>query len=85
MLFLHCPKDELTKRLLERGKTSGRADDNIDSVLKRFDTFENESLPVVKQLEALGMVSMFEIQCFQDWKPGMCRDCLLYTSPSPRD
>ena len=59
VLFLHCPKEELTKRLLERGKTSGRADDNIDSVLKRFDTFENESLPVVEQLEALGMVSMF--------------------------
>ena len=57
MLFLHCPKDELTKRLLERGKTSGRADDNIESVLKRFDTFEKESLPVVAQLDKVGMVS----------------------------
>lgn len=58
-LFLHCPKEELKKRLLERGETSGRADDNVETVLKRFDTFEKESLPVVEQLELLGMVSRF--------------------------
>lgn len=57
-LFLHCPKEELKKRLLERGETSGRADDNVETVLKRFDTFEKESLPVVEQLELLGMVSI---------------------------
>lgn len=56
-LFLHCPKEELKKRLLERGETSGRADDNVETVLKRFDTFEKESLPVVEELERLGMVS----------------------------
>lgn len=55
-LFLHCPKEELEKRLLERGETSGRADDNMETVLKRFDTFEKESLPVVECLERLGMV-----------------------------
>lgn len=57
-MFLHCPKEELKKRLLERGETSGRADDNVETVLKRFDTFEKESLPVVEQLELLGMVSI---------------------------
>ncbi|CAM9486246.1 unnamed protein product [Hapterophycus canaliculatus] len=56
-LFLYCPKDELKKRLLERGETSGRADDNVETVLKRFDTFEKESLPVVERLDRLGMVS----------------------------
>ncbi|CAN0134169.1 unnamed protein product [Scytosiphon promiscuus] len=55
-LFLHCPKYELKKRLLERGETSGRADDNVETVLKRFDTFERESLPVVEYLRRLGMV-----------------------------
>lgn len=56
-LFLHCPKEELKKRLLARGESSGRADDNVETVLKRFDTFEKESLPVVECLERLGMVS----------------------------
>lgn len=57
-LFLHCPKEELKKRLLERGETSGRADDNVGTVLKRFDTFEKESMPVVAQLQSLGMVGL---------------------------
>lgn len=29
----------MEKRLIERGKTSGRADDNVDTIKKRFKTF----------------------------------------------
>ncbi|KAJ3237094.1 hypothetical protein HDU81_009974 [Chytriomyces hyalinus] len=47
VLFFNCPLDTLEERLLERGKTSGRADDNIETIRKRFQTFQNESLPVV--------------------------------------
>lgn len=36
MLFLICPEQVLLERLLERGKTSGRDDDNADSIKKRF-------------------------------------------------
>ena len=36
----------MRKRLLERGKTSGRSDDNEATIIKRFQTFINESLPV---------------------------------------
>ena len=36
MLFLICPEDILLQRLLERGKTSGRDDDNAESIKKRF-------------------------------------------------
>lgn len=47
VLHFHCPLETLEKRLLERGKTSGRADDNKDTILLRFKTYENESLPVI--------------------------------------
>ncbi|KAF0982752.1 hypothetical protein FDP41_010731 [Naegleria fowleri] len=47
VLFFECPEDVLEKRLLERGKTSGRSDDNIESIKKRFKTFLSQSLPVV--------------------------------------
>jgi len=30
-----CPEDELERRLLERAKTSGRSDDNLESIRKR--------------------------------------------------
>lgn len=36
MLFLVCPEPILLERLLERGKTSGRDDDNEESIKKRF-------------------------------------------------
>ncbi|KAH9449082.1 hypothetical protein MJO28_010208 [Puccinia striiformis f. sp. tritici] len=47
VLFLTCPEDKLLQRLLERGKTSGREDDNEDSIKKRFRTFIETSMPVV--------------------------------------
>ncbi|KAJ3028538.1 UNVERIFIED_CONTAM: hypothetical protein HDU68_001471 [Siphonaria sp. JEL0065] len=43
-----CPLQVLESRLLERGKTSGRADDNLETIRKRFKTFETESLPVIQ-------------------------------------
>jgi UMP-CMP kinase len=34
-------------RILERGKTSGRTDDNSESLKKRYDTYQNETRPVL--------------------------------------
>ncbi|RYP24835.1 hypothetical protein DL765_000381 [Monosporascus sp. GIB2] len=48
VLFYDCPEAEMERRLLERGKTSGRADDNADSIRKRFRTFIETSMPVVE-------------------------------------
>ncbi len=36
VLFFDCPEAVMEERLLSRGKTSGRADDNIDSIKKRW-------------------------------------------------
>ena len=36
MLFLATDEETMLNRLLERGKTSGRDDDNIESIKKRF-------------------------------------------------
>jgi len=38
----------MLERLLERGKTSGREDDNVESIKKRFKTFVETSMPVVE-------------------------------------
>ncbi|SCU95688.1 LAMI_0F03312g1_1 [Lachancea mirantina] len=50
-LFFDCPEKVMLKRLLDRGKTSGRADDNAESIKKRFRTFVNTSMPVVEYFE----------------------------------
>lgn len=50
-LFFECPEEVMLRRLLERGKTSGRDDDNIGSIKKRFKTFVDTSMPVVEYFE----------------------------------
>ncbi|KAJ9099685.1 bifunctional uridylate/adenylate kinase [Naganishia cerealis] len=55
-LFFECPEAVMLKRLLERGKTSGRDDDNEESIKKRFRTFLDTSMPVVDYFEEQGKV-----------------------------
>ena len=56
VLFFDCPEEEMERRLLERGKTSGRTDDNAESIKKRFKVFEETSMPVVEYFEKQGRV-----------------------------
>jgi len=56
VLFLVCPEEELQRRLLKRGETSGRDDDNVESIKKRFQTFKDTSMPVVDYYRASGKV-----------------------------
>ncbi|KAL4955030.1 UMP-CMP kinase [Aspergillus filifer] len=50
-LFLDCPEEVMETRLLKRGETSGRDDDNAESIRKRFRTFVETSMPVVTEFE----------------------------------
>jgi UMP-CMP kinase len=56
VLFFDCPEEVMQKRLMERGKTSGRADDNEESIKKRFKVFEETSMPVVDYFDKQGRV-----------------------------
>lgn len=55
-LFFDCPEEVMQDRLVNRGKTSGRADDNMESIKKRFKTFVETSMPVVEYFEKEGKV-----------------------------
>ncbi|TGJ87973.1 hypothetical protein E0Z10_g743 [Xylaria hypoxylon] len=57
VLFYDCPEEEMERRLLDRGKTSGRSDDNAESIRKRFRTFIETSMPVVDYYEKQGRVA----------------------------
>jgi len=57
VLFYECSFATMEKRILERGKTSGRTDDNPESLKKRFDTYQNETSPVIEQYTQIKMIA----------------------------
>ncbi|KGG51734.1 hypothetical protein DI09_28p150 [Mitosporidium daphniae] len=56
VLFFECEEETMLSRLMHRSQTSGRTDDNIDSILKRFRTYQQSSIPVISYYEEKGKV-----------------------------
>ena len=46
LLDLNVEKSELIDRLLKRGQTSGRSDDNLETITKRLEVYETQTAPV---------------------------------------
>lgn len=68
MLSLVVPEQELVNRLLERGKESGRSDDNQETISARISEYKSKTLPVAdyygaqaKLVEIQGIGSIEEI------------------------
>ena len=47
MLNLEVPEKELMTRLIERGKISGRSDDNEETIKKRIEVYNTQTKPVM--------------------------------------
>ena len=56
VVFVDADEETMIKRILERSKTSGRNDDNIEALRKRFGVFRNETMPIVTMYEGMGKV-----------------------------
>ena len=54
VLMMDCPEEVMQARLLKRGETSGRDDDNLASIKKRFTTYEQQTLPVLEYYGSKG-------------------------------
>ncbi|XP_043914424.1 adenylate kinase isoenzyme 5-like isoform X2 [Protopterus annectens] len=56
LLYVDAGPDTMVKRLLKRGETSGRADDNEETIKKRLDTYYKATEPVIAFYEGRGIV-----------------------------
>merc|ERR1712176_1710626 len=56
VLFYEAREEELEQRLLKRGETSGRSDDNLETIRKRFKTYMDETMPIVEKFKKEGKV-----------------------------
>ncbi|KAA1478813.1 UMP-CMP kinase [Dentipellis sp. KUC8613] len=57
VIFFTTTEEIMLKRLLERGKTSGREDDNVESITKRFRTYKDQTMPVIQYYDKLHKVA----------------------------
>jgi adenylate kinase len=55
MIELDVPEDELMKRLILRGKESGRSDDNEETIKKRLTVYHNQTAPLIDWYEKEGI------------------------------
>ena len=54
IIHFDASEEEMTTRIMERAKTSGRVDDNLDSLKKRFNNFRTEQMPIIDKFAAQG-------------------------------
>lgn len=47
LIYFDVPDQVMTERLVNRGKTSGRIDDNEETIAKRLVTFHEETQPIL--------------------------------------
>ncbi|EMD34508.1 hypothetical protein CERSUDRAFT_86598 [Gelatoporia subvermispora B] len=60
VLFFTTTEEEMLKRLLERAKTSGREDDNEESIKKRFRVYKEQTMPVIEHYSKQGKVATID-------------------------
>lgn len=79
----------MTKRLLKRGETSGRVDDNEETIKKRLDTYYKATEPVIAFYEKRGIVRKVrplqakEVLGSPGFLPGLASECCDWGQPSP--
>ncbi|CAF3316246.1 unnamed protein product [Rotaria socialis] len=60
VLFFDCDEQVCVIRCLERGKASGRTDDNTESLRKRIITYNESTLPVIQMYEKANLVKRID-------------------------
>ncbi len=55
MIELSVPEEELMARLINRGKESGRSDDNEETIKKRLNVYHTQTAPLIDWYENEGV------------------------------
>jgi adenylate kinase len=88
-IYFECSFETMEARIMERAKTSGRSDDNLESLKKRFDTYQNETKPVIELFESKNLIKKINAErsvdeVYADTHAALetIKDCLKPPKPS---
>lgn len=61
VLFLECPDDICVQRCLDRGQQgSKRSDDNEESLRKRLETYQNDTMPIIEHYRKVSLLKCID-------------------------
>lgn len=60
VLSLEVPQDELARRMISRGATSGRSDDNAEIIVRRIEEYRNKTYPVAQYYDKQGKLEVIK-------------------------
>ena len=63
LICIHVPFEELKRRMLERAKIEGRADDNEEAIAKRFREYNDKTVHVANHYKKKGVHIDVEGNC----------------------
>jgi adenylate kinase len=56
VLNLELDEEEAVARIVRRGETSGRSDDNIETIKNRFKTYQAQTIPLLDYYRGKGLL-----------------------------
>lgn len=62
LLYVDARAETMVKRLMKRGETSGRSDDNEETIKKRLDLYYKATEPVIAFYESRGIVRKVRVR-----------------------
>ena len=65
VLYFDCSEERMKERLMIRAESSGRADDNLETILKRLKVFSEQTVPVIDYFKEQDKVKTvcFSLKC----------------------
>uniref|UniRef100_UPI00398E5C86 adenylate kinase isoenzyme 5-like n=1 Tax=Pristiophorus japonicus TaxID=55135 RepID=UPI00398E5C86 len=66
VLLIDCSPEVMKQRLMNRGQTSGRLDDNEVTISKRVESYFVDSVPIVKYYETKGLLTKVQGEGTED-------------------
>lgn len=66
IVLLDCSEEVMRSRLLKRGNTSGRSDDNLEVIQKRFKTHYEQCMPIINMYQKEGKLKIVEANRYEE-------------------